>query len=200
MTEAVVVSTARTPIGKAFRGAFNNTKSPTLMAHAIRHAVDRSGVDPAMIEDVVMGTVLAAGTAGMNLARKATFAAGLPVTAAAQTIDRQCSSGLMAISIAAGQICNDGMDAIVAGGQDNISAVQKQYFEWVQANGTRNVTALAEHAYMPMLQTAENVSRNTRSAAMPRTNTPFPRSSVPPPPRMLAGSTRRSSPCPPPWQ
>ena len=104
MKEAVIVSTARTPIGRAFRGALNNIKSPTLMAHAIQHAVQRSGIDAAEIEDVVIGTVLTAGTGGMNLARYAALAAGLPVTAGAQTIDRQCSSGLMAIATAAKQI------------------------------------------------------------------------------------------------
>jgi acetyl-CoA acetyltransferase family protein len=159
MREAVIVATARTPIGRAFRGALNNIKSPTLMAHAIRHAVERSRVDGAEIEDVVVGTVLAAGTAGMNIARNAALAAGVPVTAGAQTIDRQCSSGLMAIAIAAKQIIVDGMQVIVAGGQDNISAVQNRYFEWVQAEKDPNVTARAPHAYMPMLLTAENVAR-----------------------------------------
>jgi len=159
MREAVVVSTARTPIGRAFRGALNNIKSPTLMAHAIRHAVDRARVDGSEIDDVVIGTVLSAGTAGLNVARNAALAAGVPVTAAAQTIDRQCSSGLMAIAIAAKQIIVDGMQVIVAGGQDNISAVQNRYFEWVQAEKDPNVVAHAEHAYMPMLLTAENVVR-----------------------------------------
>ncbi len=159
MREAVIVATARTPIGRAFRGALNNIKSPTLMAHAIRHAVERSRVDGAEIEDVVVGTVLAAGTAGMNIARNAALAAGVPVTAGAQTIDRQCSSGLMAIATAAKQIIVDGMQVIVAGGQDNISAVQNRYFDWVQAEKDPNVTAHAPHAYMPMLLTAENVAR-----------------------------------------
>ena len=159
MREAVIVSTARTPIGRAFRGALNNIKSPTLMAHAIRHAVARARVEGGEIDDVVVGTVLAAGTAGMNLARNAALAAGVPVTAAAQTIDRQCSSGLMAIAIAAKQIIVDGMTVIVAGGQDNISAVQNRYFEWVQAEKDPSVVAHAEHAYMPMLLTAENVVR-----------------------------------------
>ena len=159
MREAVIVATARTPIGRAFRGALNNIKSPTLMAHAIRHAVERSRVDGAEIEDVVVGTVLAAGTAGMNVARNAALAAGVPVTAGAQTIDRQCSSGLMAIATAAKQIIVDGMQVIVAGGQDNISAVQNRYFDWVQAEKDPNVTAHAPHAYMPMLLTAENVAR-----------------------------------------
>jgi len=159
MREAVIVSTARTPIGRAFRGALNNIKSPTLMGHAIRHAVLRAGVDGAEIEDVIIGTVLTAGTAGMNVARNAAIAAGIPVTAGAQTIDRQCASGLAAIATAAKQIIVDGMDVIVAGGQDNISAVQNRYLEWVGAEKDPNVILHAEHAYMPMLLTAETVVR-----------------------------------------
>ena len=162
MREAVIVSTARTPIGRAFRGALNNIKSPTLMAHAIRHAVERAGIEGAEIEDVVIGTVLTAGTSGMNLARNAAFAAGIPVTAGAQTIDRQCASGLTAIAAAAKQIVVDGADVLVAGGHDNISAVQKRYLEWVGAERDPNVTQRVPHAYMPMLQTAENVVRKYR--------------------------------------
>src|SRR4029450_10574015 len=101
MTEAVIVSTARTPIGKAFRGAFNDTKSPTLLGHAIQHAVQRAGIEGDRIEDAVMGAVLPAGTARANIAREAVWAAGLPVTVGAQTLDRQCASGLMAIATAA---------------------------------------------------------------------------------------------------
>jgi len=159
MREAVIVSTARTPIGRAFRGALNNIKSPTLLAHAIRHAVSRAGVDGAEIDDVVIGSVLDAGTAGMNIARNAGFAAGIPVTAGAQTIDRQCASGLMAIAIAAKQIIVDGMQVVVAGGQENITAVQSRYVEWVGAEKDPKVTALVPHAYMPMLATAEFVAR-----------------------------------------
>lgn len=159
MKDVVIVSTARTPIGSAFRGAFNNIKSPTLAGHAIRAAVARSGVDPAEVEDVVMGSVLTAGTAGLNVARLAALAGGLPATAAAQTIDRQCASGLMAIATAAKQIAVDGMGVVVAGGQENISAVQARYFDWVMAEKDPAVTRAAEHAYMPMLMTAENVAR-----------------------------------------
>ncbi|MBV8457831.1 MAG: acetyl-CoA C-acyltransferase [Acetobacteraceae bacterium] len=159
MREAVIVSTARTPIGRAFRGAFNNIKSPTLMGHAIGHAVQRAGVDPAEIEDVVIGSVLNAGTAGMNIARNAALAAGLPASVAAQTIDRQCASGLMAVATAAKQVMVDGMDLVVAGGQENISAVQEPYYEWVAREKDEHVIARAQHAYMPMLQTAEFVAR-----------------------------------------
>ena len=159
MREAVIVSTARTPIGRAFRGSLNNIKSPTLLGHAIRHAVQRAGIDGGEIDDVVIGTVLTAGTSGMNIARNAAIAAGVPVTAGAQTIDRQCASGLTAIATAAKQIMVDGMQVIVAGGQENISAVQQRYLEWVGAERDPNVTRLVEHAYMPMLLTAENVAR-----------------------------------------
>ena len=157
MKDAVIVSTARTPIGQAFRGALNNIKSPTMAGHAISHAVQRSGVDPAEIDDLVLGAVLTAGTGGMNVARLSGLAAGLPVTVAAQTIDRQCSSGLMAIATAAKQIIVDGQNIVVAGGQDNISAVQNNYMQWVADEKDANVIDKAEHAYMPMLMTAETV-------------------------------------------
>jgi len=158
MREAVIVSTARTPIGRAIRGAFNNTRSPTLLAHAIEQAVSRSGVSADEIEDVVIGCVLAAGTSGGNVARLAGIAAGLPLSVSAQTMDRQCASGLMAIATAAKQVIVDGMDVTVAGGVDNISAVQSDYFGWIGRTQDQNVIARAEHAYWPMLQTAEFVS------------------------------------------
>jgi acetyl-CoA C-acetyltransferase/acetyl-CoA acyltransferase len=159
MKEAVIVSTARTPIGQAFRGSLNNIKSPTMMGHAIEHAVARSGVEGGEIEDVVVGAVLTAGTAGMNVGRLAALAAGLPNTVSGQTIDRQCSSGLMAIATAAKQVVVDGMEVVVAGGQDNISGLQQRYLKWVGDEKDPAVIANAEHAYMPMLLTAENVAR-----------------------------------------
>ena len=159
MRKAVIVSTARTPIGVAFKGALNNIKSPTMMGHAIQHAVERAGVDPGLIEDVVIGSVLTAGTAGMNVARLSALAAGLPNTVAGQTIDRQCSSGLMAIATAAKQIIVDGQNVAVAGGQENISALQNAYLKWAGDEKDPNVIAQSEHAYMPMLMTAENVAR-----------------------------------------
>lgn len=159
MREAVIVSTARTPIGRAFRGSLNNIKSPTLMGHAIRHAILRAEVDGAEIEDTVIGAVLTAGTAGGNVARHAVLAAGLPESVGAQTIDRQCASGLMAIATAAKQIVYDGMEVVVAGGQDNISAVQNAYFQWLQNEKDDNVLRYSQHAYMPMLETAEYVIR-----------------------------------------
>ena len=159
MREAVIVSTARTPIGVAFKGALNNIKSPTMMGHAIGHAVKRSGVDPGSIEDVVIGSVLTAGTGGLNVARLSALASGLPNTVAGQTIDRQCSSGLMAIATAAKQIIVDGQNIAVAGGQENISALQNAYLKWAGDEKDPNVIAQSEHAYMPMLMTAENVAR-----------------------------------------
>jgi acetyl-CoA C-acetyltransferase len=159
MREAVIVATARTPIGRAYRGAFNHSKSPTLLGHAIGHAVERAGVDPAEIEDVVIGSVLDAGTAGMNIARNAALAAGLPYSVSGQTMDRQCASGLMAVATAAKQVIVDAMDVVVAGGQENISAVQTPYMDWVAREKDDNVVARAPHAYMPMLQTAEFVAR-----------------------------------------
>lgn len=159
MREAVIVSTARTPIGRAFKGALNNTKSPTLLGHVIQHAVERSRVDPAEIQDVVIGTVLSAGTAGMNLARNAAIAAGLPLQVSGQTMDRQCASGLMAIATAAKQVMVDGMDVVVAGGQENITAVQNAYMKWAATEADPAVIARAANAYMPMLQTAEFVAK-----------------------------------------
>ncbi len=159
MKEAVIVSTARTPIARAYKGAFNNTKSPTLTAHAIKHAVARAGIDSAEIDDVIIGSVLNAGSAGSNIARLASLAAGLPYSVSGQTIDRQCSSGVMSIATAAKQIMVDGMKVVVAGGQENISEVQSKYFEWVSKCIDDNVIANAQNAYMPMLQTAEYVAK-----------------------------------------
>ena len=159
MRQAVIVSTARTGIAKAFRGSFNATPSPSLAAHVLGHAIERARVDGAEIEDFVLGTVLGAGTAGMNLARNAVFAAGLPHAVPAQTMDRQCASGLMAVATAAKQIVVDGMQVVAAGGQENISAVQERYFAWVREQQDPRVLAHAAHAYMPMLETAEHVAK-----------------------------------------
>lgn len=159
MKEAVIVSTARTGIGKAYRGALNATKSPTLVGHVLDHAIRRAGIEADEIEDFALGTVLGAGTAGMNLARNAVFAAGAPVEVSGQTMDRQCASGLMAIATAAKQIIVDGMDVVAAGGQENISAVQDRYFTWIGEEADPNVIAKTPHAYMPMLRTAEFVAK-----------------------------------------
>jgi len=124
MREAVIVSTARTPIGKAFRGAFNNTQAQALGAHAIAHAVERAGIDPERVDDVVMGCASQQGTSGGNTARQSLLRAGLPQSVSGMTIDRMCSSGLMAIATAAKQIIVDGMQITVGGGLESISLVQ----------------------------------------------------------------------------
>lgn len=159
MQDAVIVSTARTPIAKAFRGAFNDLKSPSMAAVALHAAVERAGIEPAEIEDVVMGTAMQGGTAAINLARLSSLAAGLPLSVSGQTIDRQCASGLMAISIAAKQIMVDGMQVTVGAGQEQISLVQNTHMKWSGADFDPNVVKMAEHAYMPMLQTAEIVAK-----------------------------------------
>ena len=159
MRDAVIVSTARTPIGRAFKGAFNNTKSPTMGGHVVREAVRRSGLDGAEIEDVIMGSALPCGTSGYNIGRLAAVTAGLPVTTSGMTVDRQCASGLMAVATAAKQIISDGMSAAVGGGLDSISLVQNQGFQWMMESADPNVLKANEHAYMPMLQTAEVVAK-----------------------------------------
>jgi acetyl-CoA acetyltransferase family protein len=158
MKDAVIVSTARTPIGKAFRGAFNNTKAPTMTAMAIKAAGARAGIDGAEIDDVVMGCGMQAASAAGNIARTAALAAGVPVTVSANTIDRQCSSGLAAIAAGARQIMVDGMSVVLAGGTEQISLIQNDYIKTAATGVDPNVLAQAEHAYMPMLGTAEFVS------------------------------------------
>ncbi len=157
MREAVIVSTARTPIGKAYRGAFNDLKAPTMASHAVRTAVERSGVDPAEIDDVIMGCAMQQGSTGYNVARQIGIASGLPSSVSGMTVDRQCSSGLMAISIAAKQITGDGMQTIVAGGVESISLVQNQSYRTDNAID-ENLVAIEPNMYMPMLQTAEVVA------------------------------------------
>lgn len=158
MREAVIVSTARTPIGRAYRGAFNNTESPTLGGHAIRHAVARAGIDPSEVEDVIMGCALSQGSQGANIARLAALAGGLPVTVGGMTVDRQCSSGMMAIATAARAIINDEQDIMVGGGLDSVSIVQNEHMNTFRMKDPRLV-AIHPHVYMPMLDTAEVVAR-----------------------------------------
>jgi acetyl-CoA C-acetyltransferase len=157
MREAVIVSTARTPIGKAYRGAFNNTEAPTLGGHAIKHAVARAGLEPAEVEDVAMGCALPQGSQGRNIARLTALSAGLPVTTAAMTVDRQCSSGMMAIATAAKTIISDGVDIMVGGGLESISIVQNEHMNMFRAEDPRLV-AMHEHVYMAMIDTAEVVA------------------------------------------
>ncbi|MEM7502865.1 MAG: acetyl-CoA C-acyltransferase [Pseudomonadota bacterium] len=158
MKDAVIVSTARTPIGRAYRGAFNNTEAPTLASHAIREAVSRSGVDPAEVDDVIMGCAMQQGSSGTNIARQALLAAGLPASVAGMTVDRQCSSGMMAIAIAAKQVLEDNMPVVVGGGVESISLVQNENFNTYRAKDP-NVIAAAPDIYMSMLETAEVVSK-----------------------------------------
>jgi acetyl-CoA C-acetyltransferase len=157
MREAVIVSTARTPIGKAYRGAFNDTQAQELGGHAIRHAVERAGVDPAEIEDVIMGAALQQGSTGTNTARQCAIRAGLPETVPGMTMDRQCSSGMMAIGTAAKQIIDDGMQIAVGGGLESISLVQTKDMNLTRARDPW----IVEHMpaiYMTMLETAETVA------------------------------------------
>ncbi|WP_441252768.1 acetyl-CoA C-acyltransferase [Tardiphaga sp. 71_E8_N1_1] len=158
MTDAVIVSTARTPIGKAYRGALNNTDGATLLGEAIKAAVTRAQVDSGDIEDVVMGAAMQQGTTGGNIARKALLRAGLPVSVSGTTVDRLCASGLQAIAIAARSVIHDGVQIAVGGGGQSITLVQNEH-----ANTYRAVDpALMEmkpDIYMPMLDTAEVVAK-----------------------------------------
>jgi len=154
--DAVIVSTARTPIGRAYKGAFNATPGPTLGALSLAPAIARAGIEPGEIDDVVWGCVLTQGTQAGNIGRQVALRAGCPVTVAAQTIDRQCSSGLMAIATAAKQIITDNMDIVVGGGQDSISLVQTPE---MRVAPDRSLIAMHKDIYMPMLGTAEVVAR-----------------------------------------
>lgn len=155
MRDAVIVSTARTPIGKAYRGSFNATTPQALAAHAIENAVKRAGVDPAEIADCVIGAALQQGYSGGNIARQAAIRAGLPVTVGGMSLDRQCASGMMAIATAAKQVITDGMDVVIGGGVESISMVQTAEMRvgpdpWLLQN--------KPDIYMSMLETAEIVA------------------------------------------
>ncbi len=158
MKEAVIVSTARSPIGKAYRGAFNNTEAPTLAAHAIRHAVEKAGVAADEVDDVVIGCAMQQGSSGQNIARQSLLAAGLPVTVAGMSVDRQCSSGMMAISIAAKQVLEDNMQVVIGGGVESVSLVQNEHYNSYRASDP-NTLAAAPDIYMSMLETAEVVAK-----------------------------------------
>ena len=155
MRSAVIVSTARTPIGRAYRGGFNNTPSPTLSAHAIKAAVARAGIDPAEVQDVVWGAALQQGVQGGNIGRNALLRAGLPISVSGQSIDRQCASGLMAIATAAKQIIVDNMDVTIGGGVESISMVQTPQ---MRVQGDPELVAMHPDVYMSMLETAEVVA------------------------------------------
>lgn len=158
MQDAVIVSTARTPIGKAYRGGLNDTDGATLGAHAIKHAVERAGIEPGEVEDVIMGCALQQGATGGNVARQALVRAGLPVTVAGTTIDRQCSSGLQAIAVASRSIRLDGVPIAIGGGLESVSLVQNEHMN----DFHRRDRWLMQHKpdiYMPMIDTAEVVAK-----------------------------------------
>ena len=156
MRSAVIVSTARTPIGRAYRGAFNNLPSPTLASHAIKAAVERAKIDGAEVDDVVFGSALQQGHQAGNIARTSLLRAGLPVTVSGMSVDRQCASGLMAIATAAKQVVVDGMDVAIGGGVDSISLVQTPQ---MRVAPDKELVAMHKDIYMPMLQTAEIVAK-----------------------------------------
>ena len=158
MTDAVIVSTARTPIGKAYRGALNATGGATLLGHAIQAAVARANIDPAEVEDVVMGAALQQGSTGGNIARKALLRAGLPVSVGGTTIDRQCASGLQAIALAARSVLFDGVEIAVGGGGESISLVQNDKMNAFQATDPA-LLEIKGDVYMPMIDTAEIVAK-----------------------------------------
>ena len=156
MRSAVIVSTARTPIGRAYRGAFNNTPSPTLASHAIKAAVERAKLSGGEVDDVVWGAALQQGSQAGNIARTALLRAGLPTTVSGMSLDRQCASGLMAIATAAKQIVVDGMEIAIGGGVDSISLVQTPKMNIAP---DPELLAMHQNIYMPMLQTAEIVAK-----------------------------------------
>ena len=157
MNEAVIVSTARTPIGKAYRGAFNNTHGAVMAAHCISHAVERAGIDPAEVEDVILGCGYPEGATGKNVARLAAYRAGLPVTTSGTTVNRFCSSGLQAIAMAAQRVVMDRVPVMVAGGVESVSLVQphlnRHCFveDWLMAH--------KPELWMSMIETADTVAK-----------------------------------------
>ena len=156
MRDAVIVSTARTAIGRAYKGGFNNTSGATLGSYSLKAAVERAGIDGAEVDDVVWGAALQQGTQGGNIGRQVALRAGLPITVSGMSMDRQCSSGLMSIATAAKQVIVDRMDIVAAGGQDSISLVQTPE---MRVAPDRELMAMHENVYMNMLQTAETVAK-----------------------------------------
>lgn len=167
MRDAVIVSTARTPIGKAYRGAFNNTEAPAMGGHVVRHAVERAGIDAGEVDDVILGLAAPQGTQGYNIGRLSAIAAGLPNTVSGIQMDRMCSSGLMTIGYAAKAIMCNEMDVVVAGGLESISLVQTKHKNSYRAI-SKAVTELSPTMYMAMIETAEvvadryNISRDAQ--------------------------------------
>jgi acetyl-CoA C-acetyltransferase/acetyl-CoA acyltransferase len=158
MVDAVIVSTARTPIGKAYRGALNDTAGATMGGHAIAQALKRSGLEGGEIEDVVMGCAMQEGTTGLNVARRSLLVAGLPVTTAGTTIDRQCSSGMQSMALLANAIRNDGVKAGIAGGLESISLVQNDHRNTYKLRDEK-LMEIKPDVYMPMIDTAEVVAK-----------------------------------------
>lgn len=158
MANAVILSTARTPIGKAYRGAFNDTNGTTLGAHVIKHAVERAGVAPEEIEDVVFGCANPEGPTGSNIARLAALRAGLPVTTSGMTLNRFCSSGLQAIATAAGRVVNEGVPVAVAGGVESVSLVMTEHYNTYRMMD-EELIKLHPHIFDTMIQTAETVAK-----------------------------------------
>ena len=154
--DAVIVSAARTPIGRAYRGAFNATAGATLGALSLKEAVARAGIDPAEVDDVLWGSALQQGAQAGNLGRQVALRAGLPITTSGMTMDRQCSSGLMSIATASKQVVFDRMDVVAAGGQESISLVQTKE---MRVQPDRALMEMHNAIYMPMLQTAEIVGK-----------------------------------------
>src|ERR671937_2195874 len=158
MVDAVIVSTARTPIGKAYRGAFNTTHGADMGGHVISHAVKRAGLEPAEVEDVILGCALPEGSTGQNIARQAALRAGLPVSTAGVTVNRFCSSGMQAIAMASHRVIVDRVPIVVAGGLESISLVQNEHMNLHRFRESW----LEEHKpeiYMPMIETAEVVAK-----------------------------------------
>ena len=157
MREAVIVSTARTPIGKAYRGAFNDLEGPSLATHAVTAAVSRAGLEPDEADDLILGCAMQQGTTGLNVARQTALRSGLSDRVAGMTVDRQCSSGMMAIAIAAKQVMVDGMPIVIAGGVESISLVQNENMNQYRMMDPA-LLDIEPNMYMPMLQTAEVVA------------------------------------------
>ena len=158
MRDALIVSTARTPIGKAYRGAFNDTEAPVLAGHAVKHAVQRAGIEGAMVDDVILGCAAQQGSQAYNIGRLATYTAGLPRTVSGTTVDRQCSSGMMAIAIAAQSVMTNNTDVAVGGGVESISLVQTKHKNSHRAVSKAATKAVPE-AYIQMIETAEIVAQ-----------------------------------------
>ena len=155
MRDAVIVSAARTGMGKAYKGAFNSTPGPTLGSYALAPAIERAGIEAGEIDDVVWGSALQQGTQGGNLARQVALRAGCPIGVSGMTMDRQCSSGLMSIATAAKQVITDRMQIVAAGGQESISLVQTPE---MRVAADPELVAMHNAVYMPMLQTAQTVA------------------------------------------